>query len=151
MKKISNRHLFDILIWLDIKKTTTFCIKTLRHFLLVLEVLVCLVGLLIWAIASAKLNKKASSFHKKCASPWDYIRNHVISKIQASSSPSPRCPEGHNSIKYIKTSGASFAKLTFVSDATFGNFLLWNIYTILWSNVIVLTFECQAWIIMLDI
>jgi hypothetical protein len=40
-----NKTYFDILIWLDINKTTTFCTKTLRHFLLVLEVLVCLIGI----------------------------------------------------------------------------------------------------------
>jgi hypothetical protein len=36
-------HLLDFLICLDINKTTTCCIKTLRHFLLVLKVIVCLV------------------------------------------------------------------------------------------------------------
>jgi hypothetical protein len=41
---MSTRQLLDILSWLDINRTTTCCIKTLRHLLLVLEVLVCLVG-----------------------------------------------------------------------------------------------------------
>jgi hypothetical protein len=44
INKTSKRHLFEILIWLDFNKTTACCIKTLRHFLLVLEALICLVG-----------------------------------------------------------------------------------------------------------
>jgi hypothetical protein len=44
IKIILTRHLLDILVWKDISETTICSIKTLRYFLLVLEVLVCLVG-----------------------------------------------------------------------------------------------------------
>jgi hypothetical protein len=40
---ISTRWFLDILVWLDINKTTICCIKTLRHILIIIEVLVCLV------------------------------------------------------------------------------------------------------------
>jgi hypothetical protein len=40
---ISNRHLLDISVWLDIKKTTIGCIKTQRYLLCNAKVLVCLV------------------------------------------------------------------------------------------------------------
>jgi hypothetical protein len=41
---VLTRHLLNIFVWKDINETTIFCIKTLSYFLLVLEVLVCLVG-----------------------------------------------------------------------------------------------------------
>jgi hypothetical protein len=44
IKKIRNRHLLDISIWLDIKKTALCDIKTLRYFLCYAKVLDCLVG-----------------------------------------------------------------------------------------------------------
>jgi hypothetical protein len=37
-------HLLDISVWLDIKKTTICCSKTLRYFLSDAKALVCLVG-----------------------------------------------------------------------------------------------------------
>jgi hypothetical protein len=43
INKASTRHLFDILIWLDINKRTSCCIKTLKHFQLIIKVLICLV------------------------------------------------------------------------------------------------------------
>jgi hypothetical protein len=43
--------------------------------------------------------------------------------------------------------GVSFTKLTCVSDKNFS----YEIHTILWSNVIDFTFECQAWITIADI
>jgi hypothetical protein len=41
---ILSGHLLDILAWKDINETIICCIKTLKYFLSVLEVLVCLVG-----------------------------------------------------------------------------------------------------------
>jgi hypothetical protein len=50
----------------------------------------------------------------------------------------------------MKTSGASFTKLTCISDLTFGTFC-YEIQTILCSNLVAFTFESQASITMADI
>jgi hypothetical protein len=51
----------------------------------------------------------------------------------------------------FKGTGVLFTKLTCVSDVTFGKKFSIEIHTILCSYVIVFTFECQAWITMVDI
>ncbi len=48
IKKISNRHVLDISIWLYIKKTTFCCSKTQRYFLYYEKGLVYLVGIFPW-------------------------------------------------------------------------------------------------------
>jgi hypothetical protein len=44
IKRILTRHILDVLVWLDVNKTTIFFIKTLRFILLTHVKLVCLVG-----------------------------------------------------------------------------------------------------------
>jgi hypothetical protein len=58
--------------------------------------------------------------------------------------------EGIGNIDLPWDSGASFTKLTCVSDVALGVFS-YEIKTILCSNAIVFTIECQAWITMADI